>query len=146
MLFEIFDPKAAPKPIGIDLGTTNSLVACVRNEKPEVIGDCNLEYLLPSVVSYAEKEPIVGTPAMKMAAEHPRETIVSVKRFMGRGGDDPETRRLGPYDFVMPEPGQPNVVRFKVKDTVLTPVEVSADILRELKKRAEDDIGRIGGA
>src|SRR5260370_34155708 len=77
MLFEIFDPKAAPKPIGIDLGTTNSLVACVRNEKPDVIGNCDLEYLLPSVVSYAEKEPIVGTRAMKMASEHPRETIVS---------------------------------------------------------------------
>lgn len=146
MLFEIFDPKAAPKPIGIDLGTTNSLVACVRNENPEVIGNCDLEYLLPSVVCYAEKEPIVGTRAKAMAAEHPRETIVSVKRFMGRGGDDPETRRLGPYDFVLPVQGEANVVRFKLKSRVLTPVEVSADILHELKRRAEDELGRIGGA
>ena len=58
MLFEIFDPKAAPKPIGIDLGTTNSLVACVRNEKPETIANCDGERLLPSVVSYAEGEPV----------------------------------------------------------------------------------------
>ena len=64
MLFEIFDPKAAPKAIGIDLGTTNSLVACVRNEKPVTIEDCNGEILLPSVVSYAAKEPIVGTPEL----------------------------------------------------------------------------------
>jgi molecular chaperone HscA len=148
MLFEIFDPKAAPKPIGIDLGTTNSLVACVRNEKPIAIADCNGEILLPSVVSYAadDDEVVVGTPAAARAHEHPRETIVSVKRFMGRGADDPETRRLGPYDFEEAKAGEPNVVRFRVHDKTLTPVEVSADILRELKKRAEDELGRVGGA
>jgi molecular chaperone HscA len=145
MLFEIFDPKAAPKPIGIDLGTTNSLVACVRNEKPLAIADCNGEVLLPSAVSYTEGEPIVGTPAMKLAPEHPRETIVSVKRFMGRGADDPETRRLGPYEFDE-TPSDVNTVRFRVNGKTLTPVEVSADILRELKKRAEDELGKIGGA
>ena len=150
MLFEIFDPKAAPKPIGIDLGTTNSLVACVRNEKPAAIADCNGEVLLPSVVSYAEKtsegHPLVGTPAIALAQDHPRETIVSVKRFMGRGADDPETHRLGPYEFEPAKEGEANVVRFKVRGQGLTPVEVSADILRELKKRAEDELGRIGGA
>ena len=103
MLFEIFDPTAAPKPIGIDLGTTNSLVACVRNEKPVAIADCNGEMLLPSVVSYADKGVIVGTPAMRLATEHPRETIISVKRFMGRGAGDPETRKLGPYRFATSE-------------------------------------------
>ncbi len=146
MLFEIFDPKAAPKPVGIDLGTTNSVVACVRNEKPQPIADCNGEILVPSVVSYAEETPVVGTRAQGLALEHPRETIVSVKRFMGRGADDPETRRLGPYEFADAAPGGPNVVRFKVKGHELTPVEVSADILRELKQRAEDELGRIGGA
>ena len=145
MLFEIHDPKAAPKPIGIDLGTTNSLVACVRNEKPVAIGDCNGEILLPSVVSYAEDDAVVGTPAARLATEHPRETIVSVKRFMGRGADDPETRRLGPYEFDE-TPSDVNTVRFRVRGKTLTPVEVSADILRELKKRAEDELGRVGGA
>ncbi|HEY1954659.1 MAG TPA: Fe-S protein assembly chaperone HscA [Polyangiaceae bacterium] len=145
MLFEIHDPKAAPKPIGIDLGTTNSLVACVRNEKPVAIADCNGEILLPSVVSYAEGDTVVGTPAMRLASEHPRETIVSVKRFMGRGADDPETRRLGPYEFD-DSPGDVNTVRFRVRGKSLTPVEVSADILRELKSRAEDELDRVGGA
>src|SRR5438094_8132413 len=146
-LLEIFDPKAPPRPIGIDLGTTNSLVAYVKNERPVAIADCNQVVLLPSVVAYGENgSVVVGDDAKRRAAERPRETIVSVKRFMGRGGDDPETRRLGPYDFVMPAAGEPNVVRFKGKDKVLTPVEGSADILRELKKRAEDELGRIGGA
>ena len=58
----------------------------------------------------------------------PRETIVSVKRFMGRGGDDPETRRLGPYAFAPVKPGESNVVRFVVHGKNLTPVEVSAEI------------------
>ncbi len=145
MLFEIHDPKAAPKPIGIDLGTTNSLVACVRNEKPVAIADCNGEILLPSVVSYADGDTIVGTPAMRLAPEHPRETIVSVKRFMGRGSDDPETKRLGPYEFDE-SPSEVNTVRFRVGKKTLTPVEVSADILRELKHRAEDELGGVGGA
>lgn len=96
-LLEIFDPKAAPKPIGIDLGTTNSLVARVRDGKPFVIADCNQEKLVPSVVHYdARARVIVGRDAARLAQEFPRETIVSVKRFMGRGADDPETRRLGP--------------------------------------------------
>jgi len=146
MLFEIFDPKAAPKPIGIDLGTTNSLVACVRNEKPETIANCDGERLLPSVVSYAEGAPVVGTRAMKLAASAPRDTIVSVKRFMGRGADDPETRRLGPYEFAPRQDGEADTVRFKVRGRVLTPIEVSADILRELKERAEEELGRVGGA
>ncbi|HEX7601087.1 MAG TPA: Fe-S protein assembly chaperone HscA [Polyangiaceae bacterium] len=146
MLFEIFDPKAAPRPIGIDLGTTNSLVAYVKNDKPIAIANCDGEILVPSAVHYGVKETVVGTRAMTLAVEHPRETIVSVKRYMGRGADDPETRRLGPYEFAAPKPGEPNVVRFKVAARELTPVEVSADILRELKARAEEELGRVGGA
>ncbi len=147
-LFEIFDPKAAPRPIGIDLGTTNSLVAYVQNERPVVITDCDLESLVPSVVQYEENgEVVVGRRAAALAAEHPRDTIVSVKRFMGRGADNPETRRLGPYEFVGAEAGQANTVRFKVAGgRVLTPVEVSADILRALKGQAEDELRAIGGA
>jgi molecular chaperone HscA len=146
-LFEIFDPKAAPRPIGIDLGTTNSLVACVSNEKPYAITDCDLEVLVPSVVAYLPGEVVVGRRAMAIAAEHPRDTIVSVKRFMGRGADDPETRRLGPYAFVDPQPGEPNTVRFKVDGgKVVTPVEVSAEILRALAQQAQDELRNIGGA
>ncbi|MDB4997465.1 MAG: Chaperone protein HscA [Myxococcaceae bacterium] len=146
MLFEIFDPKARPRPIGIDLGTTNSLVACVRNERPEAIADCDQEILLPSVVSYGVKDVIVGKIAMARAVEHPRDTIVSVKRFMGRGANDPETRRLGPYRFLDAKPGEPNVVRFQVGDRTVTPVEVSAEILRALKRLAEDELHAVGGA
>jgi molecular chaperone HscA len=147
-LFEIFDPKASPRPIGIDLGTTNSLVAYVHNERPVVISDCDLEALVPSVVQYGDGgEVVVGRRAAAMASERPRDTIVSVKRFMGRGADDPETRRLGPYEFVGAGPGEPNTVRFKVAGgRVLTPVEVSADILRSLKAQAEDELRNVGGA
>jgi len=146
-LLEIFDPKAPPRPIGIDLGTTNSLVAYVKNERPTAILDCDQLALVPSVVHYGERgDVVVGRDAARLASEHPRETIVSVKRFMGRGADDPETRRLGPYEFVSPSEGEPNVVRFKVRDRVVTPVEVSAEILRELKANAEDELRSVGGA
>jgi molecular chaperone HscA len=147
-LFEIFDPKAPPRPIGIDLGTTNSLVAYVHNERPVVISDCDMEALVPSVVQYGPNgDVVVGRRAAAMASEYPRDTIVSVKRFMGRGADDPETRRLGPYEFVGAGPGEPNTVRFKVAGgRILTPVEVSADILRALKAQAEDELRNVGGA
>src|ERR1700730_15250592 len=113
-LLEIFDPKAPPRAIGIDLGTTNSLVAYAKNEGPTALQDCNQHSLLQSAVHSAERgEVVVGEDALLRAAEHPRETIVSVKRFMGRGADDPETRRLGPYEFLTPGPGEPNVVRFR---------------------------------
>src|SRR5580700_10598680 len=114
-LFEIFDPKAAPRPIGIDLGTTNSLVAHVSNERPVAIADCDQQVLVPSVVTYLPNgDVVVGRRAQRLAGEHPRDTIVSVKRFMGRGANDPETRRLGPYEFVGASPGEANTVRFKV--------------------------------
>ncbi|WP_437722689.1 Fe-S protein assembly chaperone HscA [Sorangium sp. So ce861] len=147
-LLEIFDPKARPSPIGIDLGTTNSLVARVRDGRPVVIDDCNGERLVPSAVHYDERgHAIVGYSARRMAQSHPRETIVSVKRFMGRGANDPETRRLGPYEFVEPKgPEDAKSVRFKVRDRVVTPVEVSAEILRELRTSAERELRSVGGA
>jgi molecular chaperone HscA len=147
-LFEIFDPKAPPRPIGIDLGTTNSLVSHVANEKPVAIADCDLEVLVPSVVSYLPSgEVVVGRRALELAADHPRDTIASVKRFMGRGADDPETRRLGPYAFAAPRAGEANTVRFEVAGgRTVTPVEVSAEILRVLKAQAEDELRTVGGA
>ena len=146
-LFEIFDPKAPPRPIGIDLGTTNSLVAFVKNERPEVVRDCDQEALLPSVVSYGDSDqPIVGRLAAARAILHPKETIASVKRFMGRGADDAETKRLGTSTFLPRKEGEANVVRFDVGSRIVTPVEVSAEILRALKRLAEDELGNVGGA
>jgi len=146
-LLEIFDPKAAPRPVGIDLGTTNSLVARVRDGKPLVIEDCNGKGLVPSAVHYDERGGvIVGYDALRLAAKAPNETIVSVKRFMGRGADDPETRRLGTYVFEPPKtPEEAKSVRFRVRDRVVTPVEVSAEILRVLKSNAEDELRTVGG-
>src|SRR5260370_21782074 len=147
-LFEIFDPKAPARPIGIDLGTTNSLVAYVANEGRLAIADCDLAVLVPSVVAYLPNgDVIVGRRAAQLAAEHPRDTIVSVKRFMGRGANDDETRRLGPYEFVPASAGEPNTVRFRVAGgRMVTPIEVSAEILRTLKAQAEDELRTVGGA
>jgi molecular chaperone HscA len=145
-LLQISDPTGAPKPIGIDLGTTNSLVAYVPPVgPPTVLRDCDSEALLPSVVHYREDgDTLIGSNARKLARDFPRDTIVSVKRFMGRGGDDAETRRLGPYRFAS---DRGPVVKFEVAGgRVVTPVEVSAEILRALKERAEDELGPIGGA
>ena len=145
-LMQIHDPVAAPRPIGIDLGTTNSLVAYV----PLIGGattilDCDGDALVPSVVHYPSEGPtIVGKAAVSYLKEHPQDTIVSVKRFMGRGADDAETRRLGPYRFAA-DSGP--VVRFAVSgDKTVTPIEVSAEILRALKRAAEDELGDVGGA
>ncbi len=145
MLLEIFDPKAPARAVGIDLGTTNSLVAYVRDGAPTTIEDCDGSMLTPSVVHYdARGHAVVGKAAQALAAESPRETIVSVKRFMGRGGDDPETRRLGPYRFLPPESDGPNVVRFDVRGRAVTPIEVSAEILRALRELAEDELRTVG--
>ncbi len=147
-LLEIFDPKAPPRPIGIDLGTTNSLVASVGSDRPSVIEDCFGKTMVPSVVCYeSDGTVIVGERAKELASQRPQDTIVSVKRFMGRGADDAETRRMGPYRFVAPQEGQANVVRFAVEGRPpVSPVEVSAEILRALKERAEDELRSIGGA
>lgn len=146
-LLEIFDPKAAPVPIGIDLGTTNSLVAYVSDGKPRCIADGDGDPLLPSVVHYGEAgRVVVGKEAQRLAPSHPRETIVSVKRFMGRGARDPETRRLGPYAFVEPrDDDDAKVIKFDVRGRAVNPIEVSSEILRVLKKRADDELRRVGG-
>src|SRR5262245_60727836 len=130
VLLQIFDPAARPTPIGIDLGTTHSLVAWVAEGRPQAVLDCDDDALLPSVVAYLPGgRVLVGKDARELALHNPRETVVSVKRFMGRGADDPETQRLGPYEFVPTRPGAANVVRFKIHGRELTPIEVSAEIL-----------------
>ena len=146
-LLEIFDPKARPRPIGIDLGTTNSLVARVRDGEPLVIADCDGEKLVPSAVYYGDRGTVVGRSALRQAAEHPRETIVSVKRLMGRGADDPETKRLGTFAIAPPGSAEEaKSVRLQVGGKVVTPVEVSAEILKSLRQLAEDELRSVGGA
>jgi molecular chaperone HscA len=145
-LLQIHDPAAAPKPIGIDLGTTNSLVAHVSaTGEPVALRDCDDDVLIPSVVHYvADGRVLVGREALALAESHPEDTIISVKRFMGRGADDAETRRLGPYRFAT-ETGP--VVKFAVaRERVVTPVEVSSEILAYLREQAEDALGAVGGA
>ncbi len=135
---QIHDPlKPKGYAVGIDLGTTNSLVASVVQGKPRCLpvdeGDA---MLLPSVVHYAKDGGVVvGARARRLASEHPTDTIISVKRFMGRSPEDPETRKLGHYKFTE---GSSRVVRFEVAGgQPVTPIEVSGEILRALKRRAE---------
>src|SRR5688572_18044759 len=130
--------KCDGRTIGIDLGTTNSLVAIVRNGRPLVIPDGKGRPLLPSVVHYGRGGGVVvGHEAKTLAPEHPRDTISSVKRFMGRGPRDAEaTRKMTPYAFAAQDGP---VVRFKVAgDKEVTPIEVSAEILRVLREQAEE--------
>jgi molecular chaperone HscA len=147
-LLDIYDPKAPPTPIGIDLGTTNSIVAYVSDTRPVALTTCDGAPLLPSVVYYAPEGGVsVGRAAKSHATSEPERTLASVKRFLGRGADDPETRRLGAYRFAEPStPEEQRVVRFDIGQRVVTPVEVAAEILRSLKQSAIDQLRRVGGA
>lgn len=148
VLLDIFDPKAPPKPIGIDLGTTNSIVACLQDDRPVALTSCDGSALLPSVVYYPlHGGAVVGRNAAAYSTREPERTIRSVKRFMGRGADDPETRRLGAYRFVKPQnPEQAKVVRFDLGALQPSPVEVSAEILKSLHRSACDQLRNVGGA
>jgi molecular chaperone HscA len=149
-LFDISEPGEARskevckgRAVGIDLGTTNSLVAVVQAGQPTCLRDEHGS-LLPSVVHYAtDGAVVVGRAARGLAAQAPQDTIASVKRFMGRGPRDAEaTRRLTPYQFA-PGGASEEVVRFSLLGgrRTVTPVEVSSEILRVLKARAEVALG-----
>lgn len=140
-LLQISEPGGAPDPhqrriaIGIDLGTTHSLVAAVRNGVAECLPDESGRVILPSAVRYLpEGKRLIGASALADAALDPRNTIVSVKRFMGRGIADIEGRDKLPYLFV----DAPGMVQIETVDGVKSPVEVSAEILATLRYRAED--------
>ncbi len=145
-LFQISEPGQTPAPhqrryaVGIDLGTTNSLVACVRSGVAETLPDAQGRHLLPSVVRYgAQDGPVVGHEAMAVAHEDPLNTIASVKRLMGRGIED--VRKLGqslPYQFTRGDSAMP---RIRTVAGEHSPVEVSAEILKSLKRRAADTLG-----
>ena len=125
------------KVVGIDLGTTNSLVAYVESGRPVVIRDDNGDALVPSVVSVGEDgTTYVGREAQRRLLTTPSRSVYSVKRFMGRGIEDVEHEvALLPF-WVSGDPG--GVVRIGFADREFTPPEISAFILRELKHRAEE--------
>lgn len=140
-LLQISEPGASPNPherriaVGIDLGTTHSLVAAVRNGVAECLPDAQGQVLLPSVVRYpGEGRRQIGQEALAMQSQDAANTISSVKRFMGRGLADIAQREKLPYRFV----DQPGMVMLETRDGVKSPVEVSAEILATLRFRAED--------
>jgi len=145
-LLQISEPGQSTKPherrlaAGIDLGTTNSLVASVRSGKADTLPDEQGRHLLPSVVRYqANQEAVIGDAAKDLSAQDPLNTIVSVKRFMGRGLQD--IKHLGtrlPYEFVQNDSPVP---RFHTAAGDFSAIEISADILRVLKARAEHTLG-----
>jgi molecular chaperone HscA len=147
MLLDIFDPKAPPTPLGIDLGTTNSIVAYVSDGRPVALTTCDGTPLLPSVVHFAaEGGVVVGAAAVARATREPERTLASVKRFLGRGAEDPETTRLGSYRFATPTNDEERrIVRFDTSGRVVTPVEVAAEILKSLRQSAVDQLRKVGG-
>ncbi|WP_060479414.1 Fe-S protein assembly chaperone HscA [Pseudomonas promysalinigenes] len=144
-LLQIAEPGQSPQPhqrrlaVGIDLGTTNSLVAAVRSGRSEPLPDAQGNVILPSAVRYLADHNEVGLAAREAASSDPLNTVLSVKRLMGRGLAD--VKQLGeqlPYRFVGGESHMPFI------DTVQgpkSPVEVSADILKVLRERAEATLG-----
>ncbi|MEY3285763.1 MAG: hypothetical protein RL500_493 [Pseudomonadota bacterium] len=140
-LLQISEPGQAPDPhqrriaVGIDLGTTHSLVAAVRHGVAECLPDDEGRVILPSAVRYlGEGRRSIGAAALAAQAQDPQNTLVSVKRFMGRALADVKGAGRLPYDFVE----RPGMVAFNTCEGVKTPVEVSAEILATLRYRAED--------
>ena len=140
-LLQISEPGQTPDPhqrriaVGIDLGTTHSLVASVRNGISECLPDSDGRVILPSVVRYLDAERRqIGFDALAAQVEDPRNTISSVKRLMGRGIDDIGDRVQSPYQFN----DKPGMVTLQTVAGEKSPVEISAEILATLRFRAED--------
>ena len=122
--------------VGIDLGTTNSLVAFMDGKKPKVIPDREGRTLVPSVISVDEEGWIVGVPAQQRLMTHPQLTVYSVKRLMGKGlADAREERKYFPVSLTEKQPG---IIQVELGPYRLTPPELSALILKEVKHRAEE--------
>ncbi len=143
-LLQIAEPGMSTAPhqhrlaVGIDLGTTNSLVATVRNSIPEVLNDDEGRPLLPSIVRYLSNgHAHIGYKAQAAQTTDPKNTIVSVKRFMGRGLKDVSYVENLPYDFQ----DTPGMVQISTVAGVKSPVEISAQILATLRQQAEDVLG-----
>ncbi|MDR0735828.1 MAG: Fe-S protein assembly chaperone HscA [Zoogloeaceae bacterium] len=143
-LFQISEPGAAEAPhqhrlaVGIDLGTTHTLAATVKNGMALVLNDAEGRPLLPSVVRYrADGAVETGYAALRGRMEDPRNTVMSVKRFMGRGRQDIAHVESMPYDFV----DAPGMVRIKTCAGEKSPVEISAEILKAARACAEAHLG-----
>jgi molecular chaperone HscA len=143
-LLQISEPGMSTAPhqhrlaVGIDLGTTKSLVATVRSGIPEVLSDEDGRPLLPSIVRYLPNgHANIGYKAQAHQTTDPKNTIVSVKRFMGRGLADIAHAENLPYDFQ----DSPGMVQIRTAAGVKSPVEISAQILATLRQRAEDSLG-----
>jgi molecular chaperone HscA len=148
-LLQISEPGMSTAPhqhrlaVGIDLGTTNSLVATVRSGIPEVLSDEDGRPLLPSIVRYLPNgHANIGYKAQAHQTTDPKNTVVSVKRFMGRGLADIAHAENLPYDFVDGgREGGHGMVQLRTVAGVKSPVEISAQILATLRQRAEDSLG-----
>lgn len=140
-LLQIAEPGQSAAPhehrvgIGIDLGTTNSLVATVRSGTSTILKDDQGNALLPSIVHYAEDQTLIGHAAKALISQDPAQTIVSVKRFMGRSKAD--IRFQHPYTL---EGSEQNMPSFVTRQGHKTPIEISAEILTVLKTRAEQAV------
>ncbi|HEY4643981.1 MAG TPA: Hsp70 family protein, partial [Bacteroidota bacterium] len=128
------------KIIGIDLGTTNSVVAVMEGNEPVVIANSEGSRTTPSVVAFAKTgERLVGAAAKRQAVTNPKNTVFSIKRFMGRFYNEvTEEMKIVPYDVVQ---GPNNTARASVGDRVYSPPEISAMILQKMKQTAEDYLG-----
>lgn len=159
-LLQIAEPGESPtksackgRVVGIDLGTTNSLIAVVDDGEPRCLAvDAQGGRLLPSVVSYVGTgTPKVGEPARALASRHPHDTIASVKRLMGRSPSEIAAQKAGgrflQYRLAEPDPQSPGVVRLLVAEgrRAVTPIEVSAEILRWLRMCAEEQLSTSMG-
>jgi molecular chaperone DnaK len=128
------------KIIGIDLGTTNSVVSVMEGSEPIVIPNAEGNRLTPSVVAFTDKgETLVGEPARRQAITNPQRTVYSIKRFMGRRHNEVESEeKMVPYGI---SGGADDYVKVKVGDQEYTPQEISAFTVRKLKEAAESYLG-----
>ncbi|WP_333700258.1 molecular chaperone DnaK [Rivihabitans pingtungensis] len=130
------------KIIGIDLGTTNSCVAVLENNQPKVIENAEGARTTPSIIAYQEDgEILVGAPAKRQAVTNPKNTLYAVKRLIGRRFEDKEVQKdidLMPFSIVKADNGDAWV---GVRDKKLAPPQISAEVLRKMKKTAEDYLG-----
>ena len=149
MLLQIHEPGETPEPharergvaIGIDLGTTNSVVAVVDGEQPEVLRDTHGDGLIPSVVALMPDGVVVGREAQALRAQHPDRVVSSIKRLMGRGVHDVKTL-AGVLPYRIAASGDAvGMVRLEVAGRSVTPIEMSAEILKAVKARAEQSLG-----
>lgn len=127
--------------IGIDLGTTNSCVAVIENGKPKVIENSEGARTTPSIIAYTSEEVLVGAGAKRQAVTNPKNTIYAAKRLIGRKFKENAVQKdidLMPYSIVESENGDAWV---QVNDKKLAPPQISAEVLRKMKKTAEDYLG-----